>query len=124
MDYLHAAFGTFEPQSDADAALKFALNAVLMDGRLDDLAALLTPDHRTGGIAGEPGWEIDRVGGAAPTRYRAQVDREGYALAHPQGEYDAAGLLRILGPMLAAYARHRPAAAPAVGRILELAAPR
>jgi hypothetical protein len=124
MDYLHAAFGSFQPQADADAAMKFALNAALMDGRLDDLAAVLTPGHRTGGIAGEPGWQIDRLGSATQPRYRAQVDRDGYALAHPEGEYDAAGLLRVLGPMLAAYARHRPAAAPAVGRILELAAPR
>jgi hypothetical protein len=119
MDYLHAAFGPFEPQKDVDAAMKFALNVALMDGRLDDLVALLTPGHRIGGVAGEPGWEIDRLGNGPQPRFRAQVDRESYALAHPEREYDRAALLRILAPMLRAYVGHRPEAAAVVDRLLE-----
>jgi hypothetical protein len=123
MDYLHAAFGPFEPQRDRDAAMKFALNVLLMDDRLDDLAALVAPGHHTSGVGGEPGWEIDRVEscGAEGIGFRAQVDPQSYALAHPEGVYDRAAFWALLRPMLQAYAKHQPEAVSAVDRIVGFA---
>jgi hypothetical protein len=116
MDYSYEAFGPFEPQQDRDAAAKFALNALLMDGRIDDLAALLTPGGKTSGLGGEPGWEIDRIesDGPANIRFRAFVDPEDFALAHPERTYDEKTFRALLDPMLAVYARHNPGAKPVI----------
>ena len=60
MDYLQQAFGGMNPQADQDAAVKFALNAILMDARLRELSCLLIDGHDIGGVEGEPGWIIER----------------------------------------------------------------
>lgn len=60
MDYLQQAFGGLNPQTDQDAAVKFALNVILMDGRLRELSCLLIDGHDIGGVEGEPGWIIER----------------------------------------------------------------
>ncbi len=121
MDYLHAAFGPFEPQRDTQAALKFALNIALMDGRLDELALLLLPGSRIGGVGGEPGWEIDREDSLA-LHFVARVDSEAFALAHPECRSDRAGLWALLRPMLAVYAAEQPHDQARTERLLDQAA--
>jgi hypothetical protein len=92
MDYF-SALGGFKPQQDADAAVKFALNALLLEGRLDDLAELLS--YELGGVEGEPGWLLERRSIAEKgerldnppwpdgAMFRASVDPDIYRLAHP-----------------------------------------
>lgn len=60
MSYFESAFGTFNPQTDSDAAAKFILNIILMDDRLDELRRLITDGDELGGMEGEPGWNIER----------------------------------------------------------------
>jgi hypothetical protein len=60
MDYLQKAFGGLNAQTDQDAAVKFALNVILLDGRLLELSCLLIDGHNIGGVEGEPGWLIER----------------------------------------------------------------
>lgn len=117
MDYLHQAFGAFEPQRDRNAALKFSLNVLLMDGRLEDLQGLVTAGSRVSGVGGEPGWEIDRIE-AGGLQYRAQVDPDSFALAHPEVRCDAAAFWAVLRPLLSAYLEHRPQDAAAVKLIV------
>ena len=60
MDYLQQAFGSLNSQVDQDAAVKFALNAILMDVRMQELSCLLIDGHDIGAVEGEPGWIIER----------------------------------------------------------------
>jgi len=60
MDYLDLAFGAFNPQLDKDAAVKLALNVILMDERFRELSCVITDGHEIGAIEGEPGWIIER----------------------------------------------------------------
>jgi len=53
-------FKGFSPQRDPDAAMKFSLNCILMEDRIEHLSWLATDGHRFGGVSGEPGWEIER----------------------------------------------------------------
>ena len=116
MDHLHAAFGAFEPQRDPLAALKFSVNVVLMDGRIDDLALMLQAGSPVGGLGGEPGWELDRVDRDA-LEFVARVDREKFSLAHPVLRCNRAELLAVLDPMLAAYAAANPQDATRVAHL-------
>jgi hypothetical protein len=96
MDYLNTAFGGFAPHGDEDASVKFALNAVLVDRRLDELMELTVDASRLGGIEGEPGWIIERrdvgdegdeeiyPGWPKNARFRAYVDPNAYQLKHPE----------------------------------------
>lgn len=95
MDYLQQAFGGVNPELDTDAAVKFALNAILLDGRLQELSCLLIDGHDIGGVEGEPGWLIERrdtgpVGERQyysewPTnaRFHVRVDPAAFELAYP-----------------------------------------
>lgn len=124
MDYKYLAVGHFEPRKDRDAAMKFGLNVVLMDHRLESLQQLVTPGSRIGGMGGEPGWEIDRVLSADRSSilgFEAKVDPDVYELGHPEGSYDAASFWALLRPMLMAYRKANPESAPVVDRILALA---
>ncbi len=120
MDYLYETFGQFQPHRDRDAAVKFALSVLLMDGRLDDLTRLVTPGSTTSGVAGEPGWDVDRIdtNDGAGVQFRANVDPSAYVLAHPDGTYDAVAFWRFLRPLLLTYRTHHPDAGTAVDRIL------
>ena len=53
MDYLKAAFGGFAPHRDEDAAVKFVLNVVLMDNRVQELVELVVDGSPFGGIEGD-----------------------------------------------------------------------
>ncbi|WP_048441685.1 hypothetical protein [Caenimonas sp. SL110] len=96
MDYIKAAFGDFAPQLDENAAIKFALNVVLMDNRLQELAELVVDASQLGGIEGEPGWTLERrdlsdeeneaayPGWPADMRFKASVNEDAYTLRHPE----------------------------------------
>ncbi len=102
MDYFKDAFGGFAPHIDNDAAVKFALNMILMDRMLSELEALLTDGHDIGGIEGEPGWMLERrdaskMGNAqgyehwpVGASFLATVDVTAYELAHPEFYMDKA----------------------------------
>lgn len=94
MDFLRPAFGGLNPQTDQDAAVKLALNSILMDDRLQELSYLLTDDHEIGGIEGEPGWLIERkdTGSSAisyyaewpkNTSFHVRVEPTAFELAYP-----------------------------------------
>jgi len=120
MDYLQEAFGGFNPQVDQDAAVKFALNAILMDERLSELSCLLTDGHEIGGVAGEPGWIIERRDtgpSGAHTYYadwpknayfHAHVDSSGYELAYPDMFMDVAVFHRYVSEAIKAYVANNP----------------
>lgn len=103
VDFLGQAFGEFEPQRDPFAAVKFALSSAFLDDRLDELRALVTENHDTGGVSGEPGWIIERkdvdhsheyyAAWPAWARFRAFVDPEMYELANPECFMDRASFL-------------------------------
>ena len=96
MDYFKAAFGGFAPHRDEDAAVKFALDAVLADHRLQELAEVVVDGSRFGGMQGEPGWMLERrdvadegneaayPGWPAGARFMASVDEDAYRLRYPR----------------------------------------
>lgn len=86
--YMQELFGGFDPQTDAFAAMKLVLNAILMDHRLDELAEMIRPASRVGGLEGEPGWSLEwtvaKAQSAAPdAMVVARVDPQAYRLAEP-----------------------------------------
>ena len=97
MDYFKAAFGGFHPQTDPDAAVKFCLQALAADHRLEELAEFMTEGADLGGIEGVPGWLLqrrddnDRAAGYADwppgAKFRAFVDPEQFRLAEPEQYY-------------------------------------
>lgn len=95
MDFLVSAFGAFSPHRDEDAAVKFALNGVLLDNRLKQLAEMVVDGSTFGGMEGEPGWmlerrdadeednEFDYPGWPKGPRFKASVEVDAYRLDHP-----------------------------------------
>lgn len=95
LDYFKAAFGSFAPHRDEYAAVKFVLDAVLADHRLQELAEVVVDGNRFGGMQGEPGWMLERrdaadedndaayPGWPAGARFVASVDEDAYRLKHP-----------------------------------------
>jgi hypothetical protein len=70
-----------------DAAIKFCLERILSDHRLDSLANLM--DGSIGGVAGDPGWILERrnehdVEWPADARFKAFVDPEEFWLDRPE----------------------------------------
>lgn len=117
MDYFGDAFGGFDPQSDVDAALKFSLNAILLDNRLLDLLKLVKGGDRFGGVEGVPGWIIERredgelVGyedWPESARFRAYVDPDEYVLAYPEFYTDKPTFMRYVRAIVDAYKRRHP----------------
>ena len=96
MDYFNDAFGDFNPQGDPKVAVKFVLNSILMDDRLNELTCLLTDGHDIGGVEGEPGWIVERrdkgpsgdmpgyVDWPAGANFHVYVDRNSFELAYPE----------------------------------------
>lgn len=120
MDYLKQAFGGLNPQTDQDAAVKFALNVILMDGRLRELSCLLIDGHDIGGVEGEPGWMIERrdtgpVGELPyysewPTnaQFHVHVDPAAFELACPDMFMTARGFYSYVGRAMDAYLSENP----------------
>jgi hypothetical protein len=116
-DYFNEAFNGFDPRTDKDAAMKFCLNAVLMDRRFADLQGLLTDETDLGGIAGEPNWIIERrdegeIKGyeAWPefARFRAFVDPGSYELAYPEFFCDKFTFEKFVSSGIRAYCDRHP----------------
>lgn len=115
MDYLQQAFGGLNPQTDQDAAVKFALNAILMDVRLHELSCLLIDGHDIGGVEGEPGWIIERrdtgPAGELPyysewpidARFHVHVEPAAFELAYPDMFMEAHDFHRYVGRAMDAY---------------------
>lgn len=120
MDYFKAAFGGFAPHRDEDAAVKFALNVVLMDNRLQELAELIVDGSQLGGIEGEPGWMLERrddadegneaayPGWPAGARFKATVDEDAYTLQHPEYFMSREAFMKYLVPAIDAYVAADP----------------
>lgn len=116
-DYFNEAFSGFDPHRDKDAAMKFCLNAVLMDQRFSDLQALLPNETALGGIAGEPNWIIERRNDGesqgyedwpAFARFRAFVDPDGYELNYPEFFCDKTTFEVFVNSALRAFCNRHP----------------
>lgn len=115
MDYLQQVFGGLNPQTDQDAAVKLALNAILMDGRLEELSHLLIDGHDIGGVEGEPGWIIERrdMGSSGENshyskwpmaaRFHVHVAPTAFELACPDMFMNAKDFHRYVGKAMNAY---------------------
>lgn len=118
MDYFNEAFGGFAPHRDQDAAAKLALNALLMDDRVERLLLLLKPGSSIGAIEGDPGWLLERRDSGAlpagyegwPTNatYRAVIDPEAYALTYPEVFLDEIQFTTLIRQALTAYLSRHP----------------
>ncbi|MEI9997636.1 MAG: hypothetical protein WDM91_23780 [Rhizomicrobium sp.] len=129
MDYFTEAFGGFDPQRDADAALKFSLDSLLGDERVDDLVALLSADSRVGGLEGEPGWIIEKREEGQTLGYedwpstacfRSFVDPDSYRLAHPEFFCDKSTFERYVCAIADAFAERHPAYTSQISKIKQL----
>ena len=115
MDYFKAAFGGFAPHRDEDAAVKFALNVVLMDNRVQELAELVVDGSQPGGMEGEPGWILERrdvsdegneaayPAWPADARFKATVDVDAYELQYPEYFMNREVFMKYLVPAIDAY---------------------
>lgn len=117
MEFFSEAFGGFDPINDKDAAMKFCLNAVLMDRRFVDLDRLLPDVSNVGGIEGEPGWIIERRnegdtlgydGWPESSCFRAFVEPDGYELAFPEFFCDRSTFISLVSSALRAYCDRHP----------------
>lgn len=125
MDYLKAAFDSFAPHRDEDAAVKFALNVVLLDNRVQELAELVVDGGQFGGMEGEPGWMLERrdvadegneaayPGWPAGARFMASVDEDAYRLQHPVYFMSREAFFKYLVPAIDAYVAADPSRATA-----------
>lgn len=128
-DYFNDAFDGFDPGADQDAAMKFCLNAVLMDRRFADLQVLLSDDAEVGGMAGEPGWVIehrhaDEIAGDADwpawSRFRAFVDPDNYVLGYPECFCNQAAFEKLLAAAIRAYCNRHPGRQQEVAPIVQI----
>lgn len=113
MDYFNIAFGGFEPQKDQDAAVKFALNCLVNDEMLEALESLLAPESQVGGIAGEPGWMIERrdtdsndtsnIKWPTNSAFRVFVDPDVFELAAPEFYMDRQSFKKYVKAVINAY---------------------
>ena len=120
MDYLQQAFGGLNPQTDQDAAVKLALNAILMDARLHELSCVLIDGHDIGGVEGEPGWIIERrdtgPSGELPyysewprnARFHVRVEPAAFELAYPDIFMEAYDFRRYVDKAIEAYQAGNP----------------
>lgn len=127
MEYFNTAFGGFAPHKDKDGAVKFVLNAILMDNRVQELSELVVDGNPLGGIEGEPGWILERRDVADDSevaylnwpqgaRFMASVDEEAFRLQHSQCFMSRDAFIKYLMPAIDAYICADPsrATAPAV----------
>lgn len=132
MDYFKEAFGGFSPPHDADGAVKFALNALLMDHRTDELVPLLTDGHDIGGVEGDPGWIMERrdVGESgnmpgylnwpAGKYFRAHVDDDAFKLGFPEFFMDRDTFHKYVSMALRAYVQLNPEKLKRVSGVLSM----
>lgn len=128
-DYFNEAFKGFDPRTDKDAAMKFCLNAVLMDRRFADLKEILPNDTDLGGVAGEPNWIIERRNEGETkgyenwpqfARFRAFVDPDSYALAYSEFFCDKTTFEKFVSSAIQAYCDRHPERGQEVESILQI----
>ena len=129
-DYFHDAFGGFFPNSDEHAAAKFALNALAMDGRIEDLVQLLTEGDPVGALGGEPSWQLDRrdddntatgyANWPREAKYCTWVDPNAYRLEWPWRFYGRAEFHHLVRALLDAYLARNPHEAEQVAKVAAL----
>ena len=99
MDYFLMEHGGFQPQSDQHAAVKFSLQSILTNHRLDELSNLLPEGGKIGQLEGDPGWSLERRDSfdlqgferwPVKADFRAYVFPESFQLAYPEKFYDRA----------------------------------
>lgn len=131
-DYFNEAFQGFDPCTDKDAAMKFCLNAVLMDGRFAELEQLLPNATDLGGIAGEPDWIIERrnekeIQGYEDwpefARFRAFVNPDGYGMTYPEFFCDKATFEKLVISAMRAYADRHPEHSQEANLVMQKCAP-
>jgi len=129
MDYFKDAFGGFDPQRDDDAALKFILDSLIADERLNDLIALMSADNEVGGLEGEPGWIMEKrdngpVSGFEDwplgARYRSYVDPNSYQLAYPEFFCDRAMFNKYVEKIASAVEARHPEQSSIINEIRRL----
>jgi hypothetical protein len=120
VDYFAQAFGGVDPLRDPDAALKFVLNAIMMDDRLDELSSILTDGHEIGALEGEPGWTLERRDSGLAgersayrnwppgARFRAYVDPNQFHLGHSEAFAGSRVFHKHVRNALAAYVARNP----------------
>ena len=118
MDYFNEAFSGFEPHLDRQAAAKFALNALMMDDRVERLLLLIKPRSSISAVEGDPGWLLERRDTEAPEQgyerwpadavYRAAVDPEAYALTYSEAFFDEVQFVGLVRRALVAYFQRQP----------------
>lgn len=130
MDYLQEAFGGLNPQADQDAAVKFALNIILLDERLSELSCLITDGHEIGGIAGEPGWIIERrdtgpsgdhpfyVDWPKNANFHVHVEPSAFELAHPDMFMEVGVFHNYIRKAIEAYVAKNPSKADAAQLVI------
>jgi hypothetical protein len=127
-DYLNDAFGGFNPLKDQDAALKFCLNALLMENRIEDINFLLPDFSEVGGFEGEPGWIVERRNTCEiygyenwPTfaRFRAFVDPNSFELTYPEFYCDRPTFISFVRKAIRAYSWRNPVCTIEVTEILK-----
>lgn len=108
-------FKGFSAQRDLDAAMKFSLNCILMEDRIEHLSWLATDGHQFGGVSGAPGWEVERRDSSSSAdaggyeswlewaSFRAYVDPNSYSLAHPEFYMSGEGFYGLLCTALDSY---------------------
>ena len=128
-------FDFFQPHRDEHAAIKFSLREVLSEDRIADLMSLSEDAHKIGGIAGEPGWLIERRDSAVAEGakgyelwphwacFRATVDPDSFLLAYPEqfmsGEYFYSYLCEVLESYIRAVGAETDAAATLLAAVRE-----
>ena len=129
MDYFNEAFGGFCPESDKDAALKFSLCVLALDGRMEELFRLVEGGGNFGGVEGDPGWIIERrddgdvigyEGWPDDARFRAYVDPDGYSLSFPEFYADRRTFFKYVGALVIEYKRRNSAHGETLRRIEKL----
>jgi hypothetical protein len=127
MEYFNTALGGFAPHRDKDGAIKFALNAILMDNRVQELSELVIDGNPLGGIEGEPGWilerrdvaddnEIAHLNWPKGARFMASVDEQVFRLQYSQCFMSRDTFIKYLMSAIDAYVSADPSRAtvPAV----------
>ncbi|WP_321945854.1 hypothetical protein [Paraburkholderia sp. J10-1] len=117
MDYFKEAFGGFDPRGDEDAALKFALDVIFADHRIQDLTRVVSLEQGVGGLEGEPGWIVEHRGRTdivgyemwpRNSRFRSFVDPESYSLVCPEFYCDEKTFRRYVEAISEVYVARNP----------------
>jgi len=120
MEYYEKAFGSvFEPHQDKNAAIKFILNSLLMNGEVNRLIELLDLTLHIGCLEGEPGWELERLEDKDRSLpgysewpiwayYRAAVEPDSFQLAYPEAYYNTKDFISFVNQALTGYSKEHP----------------